>query len=95
MALVVLADFEWDERKAAINLVRHGVSFAEAVTALSDPMALTAPDLLEADRFVTIGISALSRTLFAVHTEASGHGRVRLISARKASPAQREAYEKG
>jgi len=45
------------------------VSFEEAITALADPAALTAPDLLHPDREITIGISALSRVLFVVHTE--------------------------
>ena len=49
MATVVLGDFEWDERKAAANLRKHGVSFEEALTALADPTALTAPDLVDAE----------------------------------------------
>ena len=44
---------------------------------------------------VTIGASALSRVLFVVHTEGMRGGRVRIISARKASSAQRRRYEEG
>ncbi len=36
--------FEWDNRKAEINLQKHKVSFEEASTSLSDPMAATGPD---------------------------------------------------
>jgi uncharacterized DUF497 family protein len=93
MAAVVLGDFEWDDRKAALNLKKHGVSFEEALTALADPTALTVPDLVDPDRSITIGASALSRVLFVVHTENRRRGRVRLISARKASTAQRKKYE--
>jgi uncharacterized DUF497 family protein len=88
-----VGDFEWDDRKAAANLKKHRVSFAEALTALSDPAAVTAPDLLDSTRSITIGASALSRVLFEVHTERLGTRRIRLISARKASAAQRKKYE--
>jgi len=95
VATVVLGDFEWDDRKAAANLRKHGVSFEEALTALADPTALTAPDLVNADRAITIGASAFSRVLFVVHTERRRPRRIRLISARKASVAQRKKYEEG
>jgi uncharacterized protein len=37
-------DYEWDSRKAAGNLRKHGVDFADAVTALEDELALTLDD---------------------------------------------------
>lgn len=37
-------DFEWDSEKAASNLRKHGVSFAEAATVYGDPLALTFND---------------------------------------------------
>ncbi len=36
--------FEWDRRKAAANLKKHGVSFEEAATAFGDPLSLTIAD---------------------------------------------------
>ena len=36
--------FEWDEKKAAANLRRHGVSFEEGVTAFADWHSITVPD---------------------------------------------------
>ena len=33
-------EFEWDSRKAMQNLVKHGVSFEEALTVFADPLAL-------------------------------------------------------
>jgi uncharacterized DUF497 family protein len=95
VATVILGDFEWDDRKALGNLRKHGVTFEEAVTALADPRALTAPDLYEPNREVTIGVSALSRVLFVVHTESLRGARVRIISARKAASIQRRQYEEG
>jgi len=35
---------EWDPKKAINNLKKHGVSFEEAATALSDPIAATGHD---------------------------------------------------
>ena len=89
----MFGDFEWDDRKAAANLEKHGVSFEEAITALADPGAITAPDLFVPDRWITIGRSALLRVLFVVHTETLPGGRIRIISARKASASQRRKYE--
>jgi uncharacterized DUF497 family protein len=86
-------DFEWDAAKAQENLVKHGVTFEEASTVFDDPRAIDAPDLVHADRFVIIGLSHRSRVLFVVSAERGD--RVRLISARKASPAQRKKYEEG
>ncbi len=93
MATVVFGDFEWDDRKAASNLKKHGVSFEEAITALADPRALTVPDLVEDDHWATIGMSAFLKVLFVVHTESLPRNRVRIISARKASRTQRRKYD--
>ena len=93
MATVVFGAFEWDDRKAVINLNKHGVSFEEALTALADPNAIEAPDLADAARRITIGYSALWRVLFVVHTEVFPSGRTRIISARKATTVQRRKYE--
>ena len=32
-------DFEWDEKKAALNERKHGITFEEAVTVFGDPLA--------------------------------------------------------
>ena len=46
MHIIALAEFEWDERKAISNLRKHGVAFADAVSAVeNDPLALTIPIL--------------------------------------------------
>jgi hypothetical protein len=95
VATVILGDFEWDDRKALDNSRKHGVAFEEAITALADPRTLTAPDLYEPNREVTIGVSALSRAIFVVHTDSVRGARIRIISARKASKAQRRRYEEG
>jgi uncharacterized DUF497 family protein len=78
--------YEWDPAKAASNLRRHGVSFAEATSVFLDPAALTFSDpdhSDEEDREITIGVSTRQRVLFVSHG-ARGH-RIRIISARRAT----------
>lgn len=93
MPTVRFGDFAWDSRKAAANVAKHGISFEDAATVFDDVQALDAPDLYEHDRFVLIGRSSRDRVLFVVHAVVE-HDRIRIISARKASRAQREAYER-
>jgi uncharacterized DUF497 family protein len=85
-------DVEWDGRKAAANRKKHGVDFAEAITALHDEMALTIRDeSVDEERFVTMGIDALGRVLVLVYTWRED--RLRVISARKATARERRQYE--
>ena len=83
----------WDPAKARTNRARHGVSFEEAASALLDPFAIEAPDLLDPARTVVIGRSGRSRLLFVVVLVFETAELVRIISARKASPSQRRKYE--
>jgi uncharacterized DUF497 family protein len=88
--------FEWDPRKAAANLRKHGVSFEEATTALRDDLAVTGydPDHSEDEhRFVTFGVSNEGRLLVVGHTERGDM--VRIINARRAKRAERKIYEEG
>lgn len=86
--------FEWDPRKAAKNLARHGVDFAEAPTIFGDPLETTIPDpdhSLGERRFLSIGRSEAGRLVVVAYTERGD--RVRLISARVATARERRAYE--
>jgi uncharacterized protein len=87
--------FEWDVKKAATNLAKHGVDFADAALSLEDPMALTMedPDSTGEDRFVTVARDPQGTVLLTVYSYA-GENR-RIISARKASPGERKRYEEG
>ena len=87
--------FEFDPSKAATNLRKHGVSFDEAASTFFDTLALILPDDAhsEADdeRLINLGLSTANRLLFVVHNE--GDGRIRIISARPATTAERTLYE--
>ncbi len=85
---------EWDRKKAAANARKHGVSFEEAATCFEDPRGCylrnEAPSY--EDRLILIAFSSKRRLLFVVHAEV-GRDAIRIISARKASPAQRRIYD--
>jgi uncharacterized DUF497 family protein len=93
MATVIEGDFEWDSTKAASNLVKHGISFAEATTVFADPLAVYLDDGSGIGRMVVIGTSLRERVLFVVHVERGE--RDRIISARRATPGERQVYEAG
>ena len=84
---------EWDPAKARANHFKHGVDFADAVIALEDDLALTIadPDAAGEERFVSLGMDARGRLLVTVFTVRGN--RVRLISSRRATRAERRAYE--
>ena len=86
-------DCEWDPAKARVNCAKHGVHFADAVSALEDDEALTIRDPYSVDeeRWVTLGMDAMGRILVVVYTWRGEN--VRLISARKANPHERRQYE--
>jgi uncharacterized DUF497 family protein len=87
--------YVWDPNKAAANLRKHGVSFAEAASIFLDPLALTFDDPDHSDREdreMTIGSSMKRRMLFVSHVVRGD--RVRIISARKATRRERLQYEK-
>jgi hypothetical protein len=86
--------YEWDPAKAEANVKKHGVSFEEAASVFLDASALTFwdPDHSEVeDREITIGRSAQGRVLFVAH--AARYGRVRIISARRATRREQRQYE--
>ena len=88
--------YQWDPRKAASNLRKHGVSFQEAATVFHDPLALTYPDpddsTLE-QRFLTFGMSARARVLAVAHADVGAE--VRIISARRATKREAHGYTEG
>jgi uncharacterized DUF497 family protein len=84
--------FIWDERKAAANSKKHGVSFDEASSAFEDKLGAYYPDTLHEDRFILIGYSRQQRLLYVVHAEVEVDA-IRIISARKATKHEKASYE--
>ena len=88
--------FEWDHNKAASNLLKHRVSFDEAVSGFGDGLALTFADTdhsPDEDRSRTYGTSNKSRLLVVIHTERRNE--IRIISARKATRYEKSIYQNG
>jgi uncharacterized protein len=87
--------FEWDAQKAKRNLQKHGVTFDESITVFDDALASIFPDhdhSSDEEREILVGYSILNRLLLVCFTERAG--RVRIISARKATALERNDHEK-
>jgi uncharacterized DUF497 family protein len=63
------------------------------MTAVVDPHAVFLADGLDPDRLIAIGASAGGRVLHVVHVERGA--RDRIISARRAIPAEEAIYTRG
>jgi uncharacterized protein len=85
--------FQYDPAKAAANVRRHGVSFADAEGVLEDPLALTIedPDAQGERRYAVIGLGSAGDLLVVIYTERAEE--YRLISARRATRKERKTYE--
>ena len=89
---VQAVDIEWDHRKAAANLRKHRIDFADAATVLHDDHARTVrDDHAGEDRFVSLGMDALGRVLVVVFAWRGSIARI--ISSRKATARERRQYE--
>jgi uncharacterized protein len=87
--------FEWDQRKAAANIRKHGVAFTDAIAVFSDPLAriFPDPDHSEAEeRELMVGYDSTARLLYVSFVERRGN--VRIISARRATAREASTHEK-
>lgn len=87
--------FEWDERKAAANFKKHGVSFDEARTVFFDERAKLIDDPEHSEneeRFILLGLSSSLRVMVVCHCYKSSGNVIRIISARKATPSESKFY---
>jgi len=85
-------EFEWDAAKAESNLAKHGVSFAAAQSVFNDVFASERCDVVSDPgeiRYVITGI-VNGVILTVVYTDRGG--RVRIISARKATVHEQSEY---
>lgn len=87
--------FLWDPVKAALNLHKHGVDFADAVAVLEDTLAITMadPDADGEERRLALGTDGCGRFLVVVFAERGPA--IRIISARRATRGERRNYEAG
>ena len=87
--------FQWDPKKAAANVQKHGVDFADAIGILEDFYALTLRKETHQSesRFVTIGSDFLGRVVTVVYAIRGDD--YRIISARQSTKTERKEYERG
>lgn len=84
-------ELEWDPRKAASNVRKHGIRFADAVPVLEDEYAITLREEAGAEeRWITIGEDATARVLVVVYTWRGN--KIRIISARSATATECRQY---
>jgi uncharacterized DUF497 family protein len=86
--------FDWDDEKAADNLLKHGVSFEEAVEVFHDSLAIEMSDpahSAEESRRLAIGVSGDFRLIVVAYVERPPH--TRIITARLATKSERRTYE--
>ena len=89
-------EFEWDNRKDASNLKKHGVTFREAASVFGDPLAITFDDpdhSIGEHRLLTFGVTRTGKWVIVSHTERNGS--MRIISARLMQKHERDIYEQG
>lgn len=87
--------FEWDQNKAALNIVKHSVSFDEASTVFDDPLAQIFDDEVHSSyekREIIIGHSLTNRLLLVCFTERPKEI-IHIITAREATRRERKDYE--
>jgi len=85
-------EIEYDSRKTAANLKKHGVSFEEAEAALFDPLALSIedPDAEGESRWLLIGMVGRMQILTVIYTLRGD--RIRIISARRSTKRELQEY---
>ncbi len=85
--------YQWDPKKAATNLKKHGIDFADSVGVFEDDWALTIKQQYaqSEQRFATLGMDLLGRVVVVVYT--CRNDDIRIISARRATKKERKVYE--
>jgi uncharacterized DUF497 family protein len=84
--------FEWDPAKNAANLLKHGISFEEAMTIWEGPVVSNQDNTHHSEmREISFGLIGATTVLCVVHTDRNG--KIRIISARKATKNERKQFD--
>ena len=89
--------FIWDKIKAESNKTKHGISFEEAATVfVLDEQETFIDDehSYDEERLIIIGLSQMLRVLTIVHCRRESDTVIRIISARKATQAERKLWRR-
>jgi uncharacterized DUF497 family protein len=89
-------DFEWDIEKEKVNIQKHGISFKTAELVFDDENRLEIFDEIHSDyedRYITIGmIGEVAMIVMVSYTMRNDESTIRIISARRATKKEKEAY---
>ena len=90
---------DWDSNKNSENIKKHGISFEQAQEIFLDPLHLSILDERFSyfeERWITMGKTARGEVIVVVHQYfvEEPEERIRIISARSATPKERRQYEK-
>ncbi|MEH2273754.1 MAG: BrnT family toxin [Nostoc sp.] len=84
--------FEWDKNKNQQNIQKHGISFEEA-TQIFDGVVFTSIDeRYDYEEIREISIGSIQGVVIITVAHTDRNGKIRLISARKATPKERRTY---
>jgi len=85
-------DFEWDEKKAARNNAKHGISFEVACEVFDDPAHIERADDRDTSGEARFNVTGQVKGRILVVTYTLRGTKIRLISARLAEPFERRQY---
>jgi uncharacterized DUF497 family protein len=87
-----MIEFEWDEAKNQANIVKHGISFAQAQRIFEGAVWSRIDERMDygETRFISVGMLEQTAVIVVAYTERTG--KVRIISARPANRKERKRY---
>ena len=85
-------EFEWDENKNRLNQRKHGISFQEAQEIFFGIIFTSIDERFEYGEIREISIGAIQGVVIITVAHVERYGKIRLISARKATPKERRKY---
>ena len=85
-------EFEWDNRKNRQNQQKHGISFEEAKEIFNGIVFTYIDERFDYNEIREISIGAVQGIVIITVAHTERNGKIRLISARKATPKERRKY---
>ena len=84
--------FEWDENKNQLNQRKHGISFEEAKEIFFGTIFTSVSEKIDYGEIREISIGKIQNVLIVAVVHTDRNGKIRIISARKATPKERRKY---
>jgi uncharacterized DUF497 family protein len=85
-------EFEWDSRKEAVNIAKHGISFREAQLVFFDPCRVDLYDWDHSESEERWKVFGFAGCVLLMVSCTLRPGFIRIISARKATQKEEECY---